>query len=100
MHAHRREKQVILTTEVVTTEAVLAALSYSEDDDGKAYWYELQNLFVKICLIMKTNLNSRDFAAGLSTICLRTSLLNLMPLKESVKKVFYMFDTEILKRLL
>ena len=37
LHAQRRGKQVILTTGEVTTEAVLAALSYSDDDDdGKA----------------------------------------------------------------
>ena len=35
MQAHRRGKQVILTTGKVTTEAVLSALSYSDDDDGK-----------------------------------------------------------------
>ena len=36
LQAHRRGKQVILTAGEVTTEAVLATLSYSDDDDGKA----------------------------------------------------------------
>ena len=36
MQGHRCGKQVILTTGEVTTEAVVAALSYSDDDDGKA----------------------------------------------------------------
>ena len=36
MQTHRRRKQVILTTGEVTTEAALAVLSYSNDDDGKA----------------------------------------------------------------
>ena len=37
LHAQRRGKQVILTTGEITTEAVLAALSYSDADaDGKA----------------------------------------------------------------
>ena len=36
MQAHRRGKQVILKTDETTTEAELAALSYSDDDDGKA----------------------------------------------------------------
>ena len=34
LRAHRRGKQAILTGEV-TTEALLSALSYSDDDDGK-----------------------------------------------------------------
>ena len=57
LQAHRRGKQVILKTGEVITETELAALSYSDDDDGKL-WYKLQNLFVKFCLTMKTNLNS------------------------------------------
>ena len=43
-------------------------LSCSDNDDGKAYWYKLQNVFVKICLIMKTNLNSPEIASGLSML--------------------------------
>ena len=35
LQAHRRGKQVILTTGDVTAEAILATLSYSHDDDGK-----------------------------------------------------------------
>ena len=51
--AHRRGKQVILTTGEVTREAVLAALSYS-DDDGK----DLVQAAKRICQIRNTNLNS------------------------------------------
>ena len=40
----------------VTTEAALASLSYSVMMILKL-WCKLQNLFVKIWLIMKTNLN-------------------------------------------
>ena len=40
----------------VTTEAALASLSYSVKMILKL-WCKLQNLFVKICLIMKTKLN-------------------------------------------
>ena len=49
LRAHRRGKQAILTTGEVTTEALLSALSYSDDDDGKTL-VQAANLFVKILL--------------------------------------------------
>ena len=36
LQAHRRGKQAILTTGEVITDVVLSALSYSDDDNGKA----------------------------------------------------------------
>ena len=56
-------------------------LSYSDDNDGKAYWYKLQNLFVKICLIIKVNLNSRETAAGLSMLTYQFVIFNAIKRK-------------------
>ena len=56
-HTRARGKQVILTTGEVTTEAALAVLSYGDSDGGKAL-VQAAKLIFKICLIMKTNLNS------------------------------------------
>ena len=57
MQAHRCGKQVVLTTGEVTTEAVLPALSYSDDDNGKAL-VQAARLIRPYLFKMKTNLNS------------------------------------------
>lgn len=123
LQAHRCGKNVTLTIGEVSTEAGLAKLLYTDDDDGRTLvqaakrirqdlfnnetnWNSILIKILKKKMFRPNELITNDIrgdkmlAKHETKVLVICSLLNLMPLAKNVSKVLYIYDTRILKKLL